>query len=303
MNKKEYLDSIKAEGEFWGKESRNVCRLGIPLSLDYRNASNISREKGAYWDDCFLDQFVRGKYRKFVIETATKAGYKALDLCCGTGWLSLELARNGLDVTGMDVSSDRIKIATNYAETQKIIPPAKLTYEVTDLNEIVLGKEKYDVVTSWDGLHHVQKSERLVGQISDCLKSGGKLVIFESLNSSPINAILAHILWFVLPNKKTIAYKVGIVIKRLRGYTRLQHIESSPFEGVTGEELIKHIQKHLKLIHHKRCLALLPLLAGSFSYEKRIQRWSLYFIKYLDTIVTSIGLLRGSYHLLIAQKR
>ena len=55
-----------------------------------------------------------------IIEHA-KNGKNVVEFGCGLGMLSLELARNGLDVTGVDISPKCIEIVNQYKEsnTQK----------------------------------------------------------------------------------------------------------------------------------------------------------------------------------------
>jgi 2-polyprenyl-3-methyl-5-hydroxy-6-metoxy-1,4-benzoquinol methylase len=84
------------------------------MSVDYQHGTTIDRENAYYWDDPRLDKFVRGAYRRQIIKDALRAGTKVLDLCCGNGWLALELARSGANVLGVDVCEERIRVATRH---------------------------------------------------------------------------------------------------------------------------------------------------------------------------------------------
>ena len=46
--------------------------------------------------------------------------FKVIELGCGTGWLSLEMARFGAQVVGYDTSSKAIKIANQMKKKNKI---------------------------------------------------------------------------------------------------------------------------------------------------------------------------------------
>ncbi len=52
----------------------------------------------------------------FILDIAKNKGGVVLEIGCGSGYLSLELARNGLDVTGVDLSSKNIEIARKFAK-------------------------------------------------------------------------------------------------------------------------------------------------------------------------------------------
>src|SRR2546423_15716756 len=49
--------------------------------------------------------------KRVVMEARPRAGERALDVCCGTGDIALELARQGADVTGLDFSEKMLEIA------------------------------------------------------------------------------------------------------------------------------------------------------------------------------------------------
>ena len=49
-----------------------------------------------------------------------RGGEKILDLACGFGRHSLELARRGFQVTGVDITPDYVNYATKQAEQEKL---------------------------------------------------------------------------------------------------------------------------------------------------------------------------------------
>ena len=51
----------------------------------------------------------------FVLNISKQRGGKVIKLGCGFGYLTLELARNGLNVVGVDLSSRSIEIAHKFA--------------------------------------------------------------------------------------------------------------------------------------------------------------------------------------------
>ena len=85
---------------------------------------------------------------------------KILDLACGYGRHSLELARRGYDVTGIDITSEYIEYATGQAEKEGL-------------------KEKFDVVINMaDGaigyLENDMENMKIFEVVSNALKIGGK---------------------------------------------------------------------------------------------------------------------------------
>ncbi len=71
-----------------------------------------------------LDHWLRrDMYQRFdwVMRKATNASGKSIcDLGCGSGRFAVALARNGADVTGVDIAPDMLKLASRLAERQGV---------------------------------------------------------------------------------------------------------------------------------------------------------------------------------------
>jgi len=96
-----------------------------------------------------------------------QAGERILDVGCGTGQLTAEIARSGATVTGLDKSAEML------AEARKNYP---------DL-QFVLGDaagfqfpEPFDAVFSNAALHWVKDAEAAVKSIATALRPGGRFV-------------------------------------------------------------------------------------------------------------------------------
>ena len=99
---------------------------------------------------------------------------KILDLAYGYGRHSLELARRGYDVTGIDITSEYIEYATGQAEKEGL----KAKFLCMDIREVNM-KEKFDVVINMaDGaigyLENDMENMKIFEVVSNALKKGGK---------------------------------------------------------------------------------------------------------------------------------
>lgn len=110
-----------------------------------------------------------------------KKGAKVLDLACGFGRHSIELAKRGYDVTGVDCSKHLIRLAREEAIKQNV----KVTFIQEDIRRIAF-KNEFDAVinmfTSFGYFKNEKDHPLVLGKISQALKAKGKFLI--DLNNS-----------------------------------------------------------------------------------------------------------------------
>jgi len=185
-DKKIYDIYLRKEAEFWGKMAEERWKGGIPLTMDYQLATRYRVKREALgWGDYIQDPRLEaltpfGSARKRFIDIAKKcSGKRALDLCCGAGFLTLELARAGKLVDAIDYSEREINVAKRYQSQLKSKPSGKINWIIADLNNYSLPTAEYDLITAWDGLHHIPNIDRLCSQIYDSLRPGGVFLFCE----------------------------------------------------------------------------------------------------------------------------
>ena len=96
-----------------------------------------------------------------------QVGERVLDLGCGTGELSAQIAAAGTEVVGMDSSVEMIKAA------REQFPD--LSFVVGDARDFSFA-EPFDAVFSNAALHWVKPPEAALGCIVACLGPGGRFV-------------------------------------------------------------------------------------------------------------------------------
>jgi len=113
-------------------------------------------------------------------ERKSKDHLKILDAGCGTGRLCQLMAPFGA-VHGCDVSDDAVSFCK-----KRYLP----SIFKADLNTVLLGENRYDVITSIDVLYHrgIENEERVLKKFFDALLPGGMLILqvpaYEFLRSS-----------------------------------------------------------------------------------------------------------------------
>ena len=106
-------------------------------------------------------------------ELKLQGGEKILDLACGFGRHSLELARRGFAVTGVDITPDYIQYAKEQAKSEGL----NARFLCTDIREVGF-KSEFDLVLNMaDGavgyLENDAENRKIFAVVSKALKPGG----------------------------------------------------------------------------------------------------------------------------------
>jgi len=312
MKNKELLKLQKAEADFWdGIAKHRTQKNLIPMEADIRRATKYipkRLEKLPLIDPklaSIIDDGVRERYLDMV---AHKPGGRVLDICCGAGWLSLELARRGQIVDAYDLSPKAIALAK---KTLKANPYkkgfGKINYHVGDVSKINLGVEKYDAVSGWAAFHHLPDPPNFLDKVNRSLKPGGIVATYDDLHMGKLEKFLELFLRFVLPQVHHSYLQKLIFLKDL--ITRKKFL---PEEGFSPMEETKHfsVEDITKIFNQKfNVLWLLqrnafvgtPLvtMAGRDGFRYTVAR----ILIVIDKFLCRIHLVRGFDQIIIARKK
>jgi trans-aconitate methyltransferase len=188
------------------------------------------------WDSSLYDDrhsFVWKKAGDLIELLRVKPGERILDLGCGTGHLTAEIAARGADVTGLDASTSMI------AQARQNYP--KLNFVLGDAKDFRVD-EPFDAVFSNAVLHWIPDARSVIGSVARALKPDGRF-IFEMgtrRNNARVLAVLSAVLaeagytprnpWFFASAAEysTLLEEQGFEIASLRTidrWTRLDHPE------------------------------------------------------------------------------
>jgi trans-aconitate methyltransferase len=151
-------------------------------------------------------------------------GETILDLGCGTGHLSQEIARRGATVVGIDQSPDMIEKARASYPGREFIVADALSFQP--------GRQ-FDAVFSNAVLHWIQQPERLVKKIRAALKPGGRFVaeFGGKGNTASVIAVTGRNPWYFpsLSEYASILERNGFEVVRAMLFDR-----PTPLEGDSG---------------------------------------------------------------------
>ncbi|WP_150539577.1 bifunctional 2-polyprenyl-6-hydroxyphenol methylase/3-demethylubiquinol 3-O-methyltransferase UbiG [Actinobacillus vicugnae] len=109
-------------------------------------------------------------------------GKKVLDVGCGGGILSEEMAKAGANVTGIDMTNDPLEVARQHAQQHGLtIDYQQTTIEDFVQNQTACQAEKFDVITCMEMLEHVPDPLSIIQSCKALLKPNGVL-FFSTIN-------------------------------------------------------------------------------------------------------------------------
>lgn len=150
-----------------------------------------------WWDDNgdgnlvslrFLSNPVKFNYINSIISNKLKNrpnDKTVLDVGCGGGYLSEELAKINLEVTGIDPSSESIEAAQTHAEQESLT----IKYFVGYGEKLPFESNTFDFVCCCDVLEHVKDLRGIIKEISRVLKNDG-VFFYDTINRTMISKLV-----------------------------------------------------------------------------------------------------------------
>lgn len=135
-----------------------------------------------------VDYEMWAAYVTGLIQAEGVRGKDLLDLACGTGNVSLAMARRGYRVTGLDISPQMLDVARK--KTQDLVPPQEMRsdrsalpvpvdYIHGDMRAFDLGRQFHVITCLYDSINYLRSQEDLAQAFTcarDHLKRGGVFV-------------------------------------------------------------------------------------------------------------------------------
>jgi len=137
------------------------------------------------------------RWRARAVDAAElRRGDSALDVCCGTGDLTLELARRvgpGGQVVGSDFSERMLDLARRKPAGGEAAVPA---FEWADALDLPYEDASFDAVTVGFGVRNLADLDRGIAEMRRVLKPGGRMAILEITTPTrpPLSTFFS--LWF-----------------------------------------------------------------------------------------------------------
>lgn len=115
------------------------------------------------------------------LNDVTPSRKNVLEIGCGYGSLSVYMAKKGARVTGVDISSEAIRISKRNA----LLNHQKVTFKRVNGERLPFKDKSFDVVVCCETLEHISNYKKAIAEIIRVIKDSGKIIITTPNSLNP----------------------------------------------------------------------------------------------------------------------
>lgn len=305
------LESLEGEKRYFNKLVNDRLKKGVPITADIRNASfyepkNIDEEL----QDPILARIMLNPMRDRVIQEVCSApNGKILDVCCGPGWFSLECARNGRDVIGLDIADEAIAVAIQTAENNQDNLIGKVEYINQSAEDFPIESLNYSAVNGWSGFHHLSDPGAFLDKVYMDLPKGGVVATFDDLDSGRVELFFRYLFKFIFPiYEYSYLEKIKFIFSVFIRRKALNKMQESPMEeysdkhGDAAAVIRDKLVNKFTPIYDIEFAAFYIFVCMSIKGPRWFRYGACYFVKSVDNLLCRIGVCKPSYRVIISKK-
>lgn len=198
---------------------------------------NLKNRLKSIWMAGDYDRFSRymeNGARDFYERLDVPSGSKLLDVACGSGQLALIAARDGVDVTGVDIASNSVERARARAQAEGL----RARFEEADAEALPFEDASFDVVVSLIGAMFAPRPELVAEELLRVCSPGGTLAMANWTPQGFIGQMFKAVSKFIAPSgmsspvlwgdEATVRERLGTGLSDLR-LNRRQYTLTYPF--------------------------------------------------------------------------
>lgn len=237
---------------------------------------------------------------------------RILEVGCGPGYMSLELARAGYDVTGIDISGKCILIANQFAESD----PWKeqrggLSYIQGDFfSTTQLQASSFDVVIFVGALHHFAEQHLVMARVKEILHPTGIIIAHEPTRDRVTygNAVFVHLLQTILSTCNGFVSPMPIPLSldehsnQINKIFCLQRYEDQKGDNIQSVhdndsghiEMYSALKEHFAELHYKERHAFFHEMIGGLRFNEETNKLLARFLRDADSLLCNNGVLQST---------
>jgi len=181
-----------------------------------------------------FSRFLEGGAREFYEHLDIAPGCKLLDVACGSGQLALMAAKDGVEVTGVDIVGNLVARARARAQAEGL----QAKFEEADAEALPFDDASFDVVVSVIGAMFAPRPQLVAREMLRVCEPGGTIAMANWTPQGFVGQMFKTISKFIAPSgmpspvlwgdESTVRERLGYGLSQL-SLTRRQYLFNYPF--------------------------------------------------------------------------
>lgn len=181
-----------------------------------------------------FSRFMEGGAREFYERLNIPPGCKLLDVACGSGQLALMAAKDGIEVTGVDIAANLVQRAWARAQAEGLTA----RFQEADAEALPFDDASFDVVVSLIGAMFAPRPQLVAQELLRVCVPGGTIAMANWTPQGFIGQMFKAVSKFIAPSgmpspvlwgdELTVRERLGHGLSEL-SLTRRQYLFSYPF--------------------------------------------------------------------------
>ncbi len=181
-----------------------------------------------------FSRFMESGAREFYEHLDIAPGCKLLDVACGSGQLALMAAKDGIEVTGVDIAGNLVERARARAQAEGL----KVRFQEADAEALPFDDASFDVVTSLIGAMFAPQPNHVAKELLRVCVPGGMIAMANWTPQGFVGQMFKSVSKFIAPSgmpapvlwgdEPTVRERLGHGLSQL-SLTRRQYLFSYPF--------------------------------------------------------------------------
>ncbi|MBX3331700.1 MAG: class I SAM-dependent methyltransferase [Nitrospira sp.] len=181
-----------------------------------------------------FSRYMEGGAREFYDRLNIAPGSRLLDVACGSGQLALLAAKDGIEVTGVDIASNLVERARARAQSEGL----RARFEEGDAEALPFDDASFDVVTSLIGVMFAPRPDLVAKELLRVCVPGGTIAMANWTPQGFVGQMFKAVSKFIAPSgmpspvlwgdEATVRERLGHGLSELN-LTRRQYLFTYPF--------------------------------------------------------------------------
>jgi SAM-dependent methyltransferase len=168
----------------------------IAISPDFSNLKSRLKNIWMAGDYDRFSRYMESGARDFYERLNVAPGSQLLDVGCGSGQLALIAARDGVEVTGVDIATNLVERARDRAKAEGL----QARFEEADAEALPFEDASFDVVTSLIGAMFAPRPDQVANELLRVCIPGGTIAMANWTPQGFIGQMFKAVSKFIAPS-------------------------------------------------------------------------------------------------------